>query len=104
MSTPMNLRRFALVLLVPAIEYLCLESCRRGLNIAIAISPALGIAMLPIVLVVSVITAAVIVLFFLEFFNLLGNIKKRFTARLCLLLIYGWIMLPLYLLKHFGSK
>jgi hypothetical protein len=78
-------------------EYVLLEPIRRGLNVAIAISPALGIAMLPVLLAVSVIAAGVICLFLFEFSKL--EIKSRLAARFCLLLMYGWVLLPLHLMK-----
>jgi hypothetical protein len=103
-STSLSLRRWALVLLVPAIEYLCLEPARRGINIAIAAGPVPGLATLPLVLAIAVLMAAVISLFIWEFFKLISRVPGRFAARSCLLLMYGWVFLPMYLINRYGSK
>lgn len=82
-------------------EYVLLEPTRRGVNVAIAISPALGIAMLPVLLAVAIMAAGVVCLFIIEFYKL--EIRSRLAARFSLLLMYGWVLLPLHLMKYYGS-
>lgn len=98
-ATSRTMRRVVLALLVPAAEYAGLEPARHALNSIARFSHVLGLAMLPLLLGVMVLMAAVIVLFVLEFFKLISHFQTRWIATVSVLGIYAWVILPLFLMR-----
>lgn len=98
-AIPLTTRRVALALLVPAAQYLGLEPVRQAINSIAKCCPVLGLAMLPLLLGVMVLIAAVIVLFVLEYYKLVSRVQSPLIARLGILGIGAWVLLPLFLMR-----
>lgn len=98
-AIPATTRRVALALLVPAAEYLGLEPVRHAFNSVAKVSPMLALAMLPLLLGAMVLMAAVIVLFALEYFKPVSRVHAPLIARIGILCIGAWVLLPLFLMR-----
>ncbi len=99
-STPLLWRRLIVTILVPVNEYIFVVPCRWGLNAAAKINPNIAIALLPVLLVVGVLTAATCCLFIIEMLpgvvNKIHNPTLRTAGYVGML---AWVIVPFHLIS-----
>lgn len=101
MSTRLMWRRIILAILVPASFYFMLEPARMAVGVIIKFNRLLGAASLSIVLLLGILNAIILSLFVLEFLGIGSKIKNKVIGAAFKFAIFVWVLMPIYLMKHF---
>lgn len=104
LSTRLMWRRIILAILAPACLFVTIEPLRLLVGVVAKLNRFLGIACLPILLLALAVSVVIVCLFVVEMLAGLGKKIENNVVRFAVVaVILIWLLIPVYLVKHFAK-